>query len=140
MLRTRRQTRVRRQNVIVHFDVLPFKKMGDRWDGTSFLIFFSIFQTRCFTDVKMYCYILTLPPIKGVVMILTFCTFTLCHLLWPSLTQELLKPQCETSMFHLIALGCRSVFGVWLKFKTMTAPQKVVLKAGQNGVKIGLGC
>ena len=49
--------------------------MGDRWDGTSFLIFFSIFQTRCFTDAKMYCYILTLPPIKGVVILRIFFFF-----------------------------------------------------------------
>ena len=35
-----------------------------RWSvgGTSFFVFFSIFQKRCFTDVKMYCYIFTLPP------------------------------------------------------------------------------
>lgn len=27
-----------------------------------------------------------------------------------TLTQELLKPQCETSMFHLIALGLQECF------------------------------
>ena len=38
--------------------------LGDWWGGRPFW-FFSIFQKRCFTDLKMYCYIFTLPPLRG---------------------------------------------------------------------------